>query len=288
MVPKMLRLAPLIGLALLLTACQITVIPYDPIVAATIDAQDSTSPTPRRSNVSIAPGETLVYEVRVPVARDLLYGEAAGNGRRVRWVARFGFTRAASRTPRWFAPAVAALSGSAADPSAAGDAGVGASAAELGPRSVAVHFQCFGPCAAISPSSGRYYLEVRNQSPSTQVFDLFVYTFAANDLNDRGSSSNDTAATATPFGPGDSPSGAIELVGDVDWFRYTGFSERVLRFAVRDEAVGLVLQFEDGFTVEGTTAGLNTTVRANERFRVYSASGRAGPSDTSGYAISLP
>ena len=279
---RAMHLTLLAGFVLLVTACQITVVPmpFDPVVVATINAQDSTEPTPRRPDVTIAAGETLWYEVRVPSPRDLLYGEADGNGLRVRWVDRFGYTLAASRTPRWFAGSVGALS--------AGEEAVLA-AADLRTRSVDVFFKCFGPCAAIAPTDSRYYLEIRNQSPSPQSFDLYAYTFDATDANDRGAKGNQTAATATRFGPADGPQGgAIELVGDVDWFQYTGSSERILRFSVRDEALGLVLRFEDGFTVEGTTAGLTTTVRPDERFRVFSTIGRAGPSDTSGYSVSLP
>jgi len=252
----------------------------EPIVAGTIDAQDSTEPTPRRPSVMIGEGQTLIYEVRVPTAHDLLYGEADGNGLRVRWLNRSGFPLAASLNPRWFVASTGDLAVSGGDEELQ-------ALTEIGPL-FDVEFVCRGPCAAIAPDDNRYYLEIRNQSPSQQVFDLFVYTFDANDLNDRGDLSNQVASAATRFGVGDSPSGAIELVGDVDWYMYTGLSERVLRFSVNDEALGLVLMFEDGSTVEGTTEGLTTTVRRDERFRVYSVLSRAGPSGTSGYSISLP
>jgi len=279
----MLRLSLLAAFVLFVTACQITVvpIPFDPVVVATINAQDSTEPTPRRDAVTIAPGETLWYEVRVPVARDLLYGEADGNGLRVRWVDRSGSTLAASRTPRWFAASVSAVAASQEEAALA--------TADLRTRSIDIFFECFGPCAAIAPTDDRFYLEIRNLSPTLQSFDLYVYTFDANDQNDRGANDNQTAETATRFSLADGPQGgAIELVGDVDWFHYTGSTERVLRFSVRDELLGLMLQFEDGFSLEGTTAGLTTTVKPNERFRVFSTLGRAGPSDSSGYSVSLP
>lgn len=281
MVPKMLRLAPLAALAFVLAACQVTFVPFDPDVAATINAQDSSEPTARHSGVALASGQSVYYEVRVPTARDLLYGEADGNGLRVRWLSAGGSTLAVSQSPRWFVSSTAQLS-----TSDLGDAEV--ATAEIGPRAIDVAFDCFGPCAAIAPTGSRYYLEVRNQSPVTQVFDLYVYTFDANDLNDRGSNSNQTAANATPFGASDNPSGAIELVGDVDWFRYTGGTARTLRFSVQDELLDLVLEFEvDGAIVEGTLDGLTTNLYPNDRFRIYSASGRAGPSGTSRYNLSV-
>jgi hypothetical protein len=166
--------------------------------------------------------------------RDLLYGEAVGSGLRVGWLSSAGATLAVSESRHFFA-------GSRGRGLAAADTAAIA-ADTIGPRAIDVPYVCVGPCAAIAPpASGYRYLAVRNVSTGPRSFNLFAYTMWANDLEDRGSASNDTWQTATPFGAGDVLIGAIELLGDRDWYRYTGSSDRLLTFTVAEgsESVGL-------------------------------------------------
>jgi len=238
-------------------------------IDATVTAQDTTAPTPLLSS-SVAASATRTYRVNVATARDLLYAEAVGTGLRVRLLTLGGSTLAVSDTPAFFT----------GGPSRG-------EATALVPSAIDVQFACIGPCAAVRPSAPAYLVEVQNTTASGRSFDLYAYTLDANDLNDRGAAGNDTSATATTFAGTGSYGGAIEWLGDEDWFRYTGASARVLRFSVLDTALGLRLRFEDGTVIEGTLAGLTTNLFSNDRFRVDSGANRAGPSATSGYALQV-
>jgi hypothetical protein len=269
------RLAAVSTFALLLTACQVTVAPptFDPPIAATVTAPDTTNPPALRSGVTIQPGTTLYFRVNVPDARDLLYGEVVGaSGLRVAWLTSTGTTLAVSESPAYFA-------GSVNDLAIAADAEASAFVEPL----IIVNFSCNGPCAAIAPTAPTYYLAVHNTTSSPRTFDLFAYTFSANDLNDRGVADNQTAANATMI-TSDDESGAIELVGDRDWYRYPGPAGRRLTFSANDPALGLRLRFQDNTTL---ASGQSTILQAGDVFEVYSAVGLAGPSSTSGYTIQI-
>ena len=277
MLRRSLRLAVVALAIFALAACEISIGPitFPPVLTGTETAQVTTEPTALRSNVEIVQGETLYYRINMADgARDLLYGEVVGTGLRVSWMSTTGTTLAVSQSPAFFAGSVGALTGAAID---AADA--------VAPRAIDVPFVCLGPCAVIAPTAaGTYYLAVRNISNGTRSFNLFAYTMFANDLEDRGSASNDTMATATPFGAGDAPIGAIELLGDRDWFRYTG-SDRLLTFTVTDgsEQVGLRLRFETGGLV--LRSGESAVVRNDDLVEVYSVLGRAGPAGSAGYIV---
>jgi len=240
-------------------------------IDATVSAQDTTEPSPLLSS-SVAASATRTYRVNLATARDLLYAEAVGTGLRVRLLTTGGSTLAVSETPTYFTGGLSRGAAVAWDPA---------------PAAIAVQFSCLGPCVAVRPSASSYLVEVQNLTSSTRSFDLYAYTIDANDTNDRGSASNDTAATATVISGTGTFSGAIEWLGDEDWFRYTGTLDRVLRFSVLDTALGLRLSFDDGTTVEGTVGGLTTNLYPTDRFRVYSGSNRAGPSATSGYYLQV-
>jgi len=239
-------------------------------IDATVTAQDTTSPSPLLS-ASVAAGATRTYQVNLATARDLLYAEAVGSNLRVRLLSLGGSTLAVSDSPAYF---TAGLSRSAA--------GVEAGPT---PAAISVQFACDGPCAAVRPTAGAYLVEVQNLAAAPRSFSLYAYTFDANDLNDRGSASNDSMATATVISANGTFGGAIEWLGDEDWFRFTGTSERVLEFWVLDTAPGVRLRFDNGTILEGTLGGLTTTIEPNDRFMVFSASDRAGPSATSGYFL---
>jgi hypothetical protein len=251
------------------TIGDVTTAPID----ATVTAQDTTSPSQLLS-ASIAAGAARTYRVNVAGDRDLLYAEAVGSGLRVRLRTLGGSTLAVSDTPDYF---TGGLSRGAA----------AADAPSLGPAAIDVQFSCVGPCAAVRPSAGAYLVEVENLTSSTKSFDFYAYTFDANDLNDRGAASNDSVSTPTLIPGIGSHSGAIEWLGDEDWFRYTGTAERVLEFTVLDTAPGLRLTFDGGITIEGTLGGLTTNLYPNDLFRVDSGSNRAGPSATSGYFLQV-
>jgi hypothetical protein len=287
MLRRSLRLAGVALAVFALAACQVSIgpSPFDPLVSGTFTAQVTTAPTVLRSNVQIVQGQTLYFRIEMPTdVRDLLYGEAEGSGLRVGWLSTSGATLAVSESTDYFAGSVSAL--------ALGGADVGTSGA-IAPRSIDVPFVCAGPCAAIAPTtSGSYYLAVRNVSGGPRSFNLYAYTMDANDLEDRGAASNDTPATATPFGLGEVVEGAIELLGDRDWFEYVGSGDRrVLTFSLYEgaEDVGLRLRFEGDaqgvYDLTGLPGSQTAYLYPGDRFQVYSSLGRAGPAGTAGYVI---
>ena len=276
---RSLRLAVVALAIFALAACEISIGPgpFTPAIEGTYTARIQTSPTALRTNVPIAQGETLFFRIDMPDgALDLLYGEVVGTGLRVSWLSTTGATLAVSQSRDFFAGSVGALATTAAEDSQ--DA--------VAPRSVGERYVCVGPCAAIAPTASGYrYLAVRNITNDPRSFDLFAYTMNANDSEDREGNSNDTAATATPFGAGVDLEGAIELLDDRDWFEYVGFSERIITFIVADgsEGVGLRLRFEG--QVNSLSSGATAVLRNGDRFEVYSSLGRAGPAGSALYFI---
>jgi hypothetical protein len=278
MLRRSLRLAVVALAIFALAACEISVgpAPFAPDVEGTFTARIQTTPTALRSNVTIAQGETLYFRIDMPEGvRDLLYAEVVGSGLRVGWLSTTGATLAVSESKAYFAGSVGALAtGSAVHTEDA-----------IAPRSIDVPFVCLGPCVAIAPkTSGYYYLAVRNLAGGSRSFDLFAYTMFANDLEDRGANSNDTLATATQFGAGEFVTGAIELLGDRDWFEYVGLTTRTLTFTVAEgsEGVGLRLRIVNGPTL---TSGQTATLFPGDHFEVYSALGRAGPAGTARFIV---
>lgn len=279
MLRRSFRLAGVALAIFALAACEVSIGPgpFTPDLEGTYTAQVTTAPTALRSNIQIAQGETLYFRIDMPGGvRDLLYGEVVGSDLRVGWLSATGATLAVSQSRDFFAGSVGALVTAGA---------VGAQDA-VAPRSVGDRYVCVGPCAAIAPTASGYrYLAVRNVANGPRSFALYAYSMYANDSEDRGASSNDTPATATPFGAGDPLEGAIELLGDRDWFRYTGSADRILTFTVAEgsESVGLRLRFEvDGFILR---SGESAVVGQNESFEVYSTLGRAGPAGSALYFI---
>jgi len=234
-----------------------------------VEAVDSSSPS-RLLSRSIGGFATRSYLVRLPtLARDLFYTEVTNEDLRVTIKTRSGAPLVASSDPAFFRTA------------AAGDDSVD-------PSSVGVFFGCFGPCAAIRPSSETFLVEVRNLAGSSRNFDLYAFVMDANDENDRRTRTNDTPGTATRIPGVGSYGGAIEWVGDEDWFRYTGSSQLVLEFTVLDEAVGIELAFSGRpVTIRGTTGGVTEALLPGDVFRVASALGRAGPSASSAYFLEV-
>lgn len=280
MLRRSLRLAGVALAVFALAACEISIgpAPFTPDLEGTYTARIQTSPTVLSSNVSIAQGETLIFRINIPDGvRDLLYAEVGGSDLRVGWLSTTGATLAVSESRAYFAGSVDAL----------GTANAVDAQTAVAPHSIDVPFLCLGPCAAISPkASGYYYLAVRNLSGGSNSFDLFAYTMFANDTEDRGANGNDTIGTATQFGAGDDLLGAIELLGDRDWFRYTGSGDRLLTFTVADgsESAGLVLRFEaDGFILRSGDPAV--VVRPDDLFEVYSELGRAGPAGSARYIV---
>lgn len=270
--------AALAALALVLAACQITVTPgppptFPPTLSGDFDAQVfvPTLGQPPESQVraTVDAQATRYYRVDVPTARDLLYAEAEGSDLRVTLYTGSGSVLAASESSRYFGPSVASLDASA----------------EVGTASLSTTFFCIGPCAAIEPSAASYVIGVRNLANSPRTFDLYAYTMDETDENE----GNDASGIATTFSTV-GPVGAIEALDDQDWFRYTGATNRTLRFTVFNLDLDLVLEFPNDVPptiVSGGLSGTTTVLVPGDVFRVYSRAGLAAPSTESRYVITL-
>jgi hypothetical protein len=254
----------------LLAACQVTVGPTPTPPTGAITAQLYDPLTGQAPNVQasgqILGNEILYYTLSVPPsAHNLLYAEVLGSDLQVSLRTVGGTRLAVSRSPRFFAASVPQLTSS-----------------EVEAASIRVNYFCEGPCAAIRPQSQSYLVEVRNLSSSPRPYQVAAYSMLATDLNEP----NDTAASATPFGAAGNPTGAIEWLGDEDWFRYTGTTDRVLTLTVYDLAPGMAIQFAgEADTLRGTLGGATTFLYPGDVFRVFSEAQRAGPSEHSRYLI---
>lgn len=269
------RLAALLVGVLLLAACEITIIGAPmPTVSGVLTAQTAFPPSPQVTGV-LSAREVRYYEVQVPNARDLLYVEAEGTALQVSLRTSGNSQIGVSRSPRYFAYHTGLLSLADHDD-------------VLEPASLVETLICLGPCVATRTAADTYLMRVENLSTSPRSFALLAYTVPANDPFEP----NNTRSSAAVLGSTGSYVGAIEWLGDADWFVYTGpsLANLFLVFTPFDLDLGLELEFVDcpgcqvldgrpGSSIEGLLSG--------DVLRVRSALGRAGPSGSSGYDIEI-
>lgn len=149
----------------------------------------------------------------------------------------------------------------------------------LTPQAIAVLRSCHGPCVLL-PVGGAT-LTVHNPGPVPRQVIVHLEAEAFNDVNEP----NDRPGTATALQPG-ADGGAIELVGDVDWFRvpqagvltFDDPSALELRASLHDAA---------GARIGTLNSGVPVSVRAGDLVEVRSTRPEAGPSAVSAYFLSL-
>lgn len=103
---------------------------------------------------------------------------------------------------------------------AAGTAGLNTA---LEPQSIAVNQICRGSCIIRDAASGNYAIRIRNQQSTPVSYELYVYI---EDYKDENEPANNSVSGATPLAS--DGAGAIESLGDVDYFRAT--TRGTLRF----------------------------------------------------------
>lgn len=273
---RLLPLAALAALALVLAACEITVTPgptWPPTFADTVDAQDTATPSVQADG-TLAPGATRYFDLDVNIVRDLVYAEVQGSsGLRVSIFTAGGTRIAVSESPTYFAASLSALSSSAE--AVAGSA-------------ISVAFPCLGPCVAVPSTASSYVVAVTNTSGSSASFELFAFTIDATDQNE----ANDSVASAIVLNSGDTDQGAIERLGDTDYFVYdaTTTGSFFVVFDPFDLALGLQLEIVDCgdcVVLDGTSGRQVEGLLDGDVLRVTSAAGRAGASATSGYSVQI-
>lgn len=268
-----------------LAACQITITYTAPTNPTPVPANTDGN-TPVASGVPVPPGSTIYYDVSLGSAvrsYDALFVmlDPGPGGPDLNLVLKDYSTYApvaSSSSPDYFAPGTLGTS-SVAEPQAAH----GATAA---PQSIGVGQTCYSSCI-IQPNRGasHYYVGIGNPTASTVYVDLYAYGYVYDDTNEPA---NDHMSSAPTLFASSSDSGAIETIGDSDFWRvqYNGdvtFSVTSSIFAMR-----VSVYSSNGTRVAGpyTTADSPFYAYDGEYLRVYSANDYAGPSGSSRYDLS--
>lgn len=187
--------------------------PEDSIpVQATADPQQSAYVT------TIAAGDEVVFDLNVPgsvaAASEVYYVELDVDlPLELRRSSNYGVLVASSSSSAFFASGHGGVSGAALGDEAADLEAAVSGAGELDPHAIGVARVCGGSCV-IRPVGDKLHARVRNTSGSAQQVTLY---FFGEDLQDLGEAENDSRATAPDLDVADQ--GAIELIGDVDYFR---------------------------------------------------------------------
>jgi hypothetical protein len=154
---------------------------------------------------NLDPGESIVYEMRLSssqMSQQAVYFEL-GNNLNLYVYSSQGTLYAASSSPTRFHAGTAGAQGVGSE---------GYRRTGIGPTQT-----CDGSCIIHDAESSRLFVEIENPSGSlTQPYGMFAYVDSYDDL---GEFENDTSGSALPISLGGSESGAIESIGDVDYYR---------------------------------------------------------------------
>ncbi len=149
----------------------------------------------------------------------------------------------------------------------------------LTPQAIGVGRACRGPCVLLPATTGAS-LTVHNPGPTQRQVVIHLVTEGFDDLNEP----NDVPAAATLLVGEES--GAIELVGDVDWFRVA--EEGILTFEPPRAMAARARHFSPGGVLLGTLpAGSGVRVLAGDLVEVSAVQAEAGPSGVSVYFLTL-
>lgn len=148
---------------------------------------------------------------------------------------------------------------------------------------------CYSSCILWPTNASHYYLSIQNLNGYSVTVDLYAYAQNYNDSNELGGNNGFTSAVPLASG-GDT--GAIETIGDNDFWNVSSLSGGTLSFTAVDNTtpVGLAVDvYDSSYNYVGscyTTNPCSIPVIYGDYLDVYSDNYRAGPSGTSGYTIS--
>lgn len=263
-----------IAAALVLSACTITVEPGPPPPRQPDDTRtarnDSANPV---NTYDIAAGADILVRIDVDTSSPVLYLEL---NRDIDLEVFNAFrNRIASASSRNFF--------------GSGTTGLTTTAA-LEPQAVTVQVPCRGSCVILDQgTSSHYFLLIRNTSGTSQSVGLFAF---GDNFADGLEPANDVASTAPFLNLASGDSGALEVLGDVDYWRVTGAAAggTTMIFSVTDPIVGARLRVLNtlGDVVDEPDPSGAFTVFTGETIEVASATNRAAASARSFYAISRP
>jgi len=161
-------------------------------------------------------------------------------------------------------------------------------AAAADPLAIQVMAICRGSCVIVESDAATAFVTVWNPNYSSESVSLFAFTEAFHDL---GEPSNDTRSGALTIDATSGESGALETVGDVDYFVMSGADGE--EFSLLFTAPGSVHTL---FTVETAagdykegplTSGASADVVAGDYIRVEASGPFAGASVSSLYFIEV-
>lgn len=262
-----------IGLAVVLSACTVTVTFIGDTVDATVAAASYTggdlASAPVADDATIDPGESRVYKVEVGSGSYqalYLYLDAELDLRIYR---SSGSLYASSATAAFFAPS---------------SSGITSASTSVSTQVISAKIICPGSCVIVrSDFSDPVYVKVTNSGSSARAYQLFA---TLRDFED----SNEAASDPELIAAGVNTQGALETLGDVDRFEVESNGTLTLDGTLSS---GIVYEAEitdpldPGEAPRRIRAGESVSVQGFELVRVYAVNDRAGSAGTSGYTLRL-
>lgn len=251
--------------AVLLSACTITVEPNPPRLPDATVMAGNDDMTPVESFVVPAYRDVFV-RINVSSTRPVLYIELDRDIDLV--VFNANRTRLASASSRAFF--------------GQGTTGL-AAAALLEPQAITTPIACRGSCVILEQGlSSHYYAVISNTSSSPVSVDLFAF---GDYMVDDNEPANDDETTAPILNVTTGDSGAIEYLGDLDYWRVTQYGQ--FAFDAPNGDIGITVTVYNGNeVVDSASHGGSFEVYPGEIVLVKSTMGRAGASFESDYYIS--
>lgn len=231
-----------------------------PVASGTLEAGESITFTATTSSSTANAGDLTYFEVTT---------QEEPNPIEIQVFNPDGSPYAFSTSPEFFAPLTTAVS----------------SASLLTPSAIVVEKSCRGPCVLHATEAGTMEVVLRNDTNSAVEYELYAYV---DNYGDAGEPVNDDRTGATNLSASDTgETGALETVNDEDFFEVTQGGTLTLStqtgvaIAVRAEVIGST------GPVDTIRPGESITVLTGDIIRVYSENGRAGPSSTSTYTLTV-
>ncbi len=169
-----------------------------------------------------------------------------------------------------------------------GGAGIASANTDLDAQAINATTACRGSCVIFEPGSqGTYFLEVTNNTSSSVTYDLFAF---GDDFADEFEPENNVRATAPTLavGPSLDESGALETVGDVDYWFVNGNAAVAFDAAANQLGIRADVVDNGGNRLSSHAPGSTINVRTGQYLRVFSNSDRAAASAASVYYLSSP
>lgn len=260
-------------LAGVLAACQLT-ITYSPPPTYTSIPANATAPSNPTATDTLAGHETVDYRVSMAAISDPLFHAEADGPVTVLVMDSGGRPLVSSSSSAYFQSGTSALSVSSAG-----------SPPAVTPSTVTVSDTCTGPCALVRASDSYYYVEVTNTSSTSANVDLYFYGAIYGDEYE--TANNSLSGTNASLGNSGGDSGAIETIGDVDYW-YIGYSG-TWDFSATSSTIDPVVYVLDanGNRRYGPYYGGDTVpAYAGWYYQVLSSSGYAGVAGKSSYSFS--